>query len=476
MTATAGTTPANLLANTGNPAIGWITDLRKKKEPCGWCNQSGVLKLTDQSIQCPACQGQKDRCIIEADFADVHPTIAQLVEKKAYRRCSAEIYDEPAYAGLQGNGRTLRRVSFLGGDIPQIKTLKDLPVPDANREMKGVEIFCSGTYRGKPYTEAHIDEIVANFGRFSKGDKVLLKPPGVIGHEEEQHLTKFSAGARGWDGADHAMVITDIRIAGDGCLEVFTERCPPPGQPPKEQPMTREQLLAALAAANVDTSKLKDQPDAALQLFIEALPKTQPAAPVAQPFDVAKFTETVKAGLLADLKPALLAETKTMVDTAVAGIKTDLGAAKGQVDQFAENLRRENVTTFCEQMVKEGRISPAELDKTNPKVLPIDEQLLLADARTPVRKFTEAGKEIGLTQYDLLVNSIKARKPFQFGERIPSPNNPANPDEEIAKVEKFYEDHKVDLQKFSFAKKEDFVDVYKKSTPEQKKQLLEMAA
>lgn len=61
--------------------------------------------------------GQK----IVASFKDVPQVLAELINKKAFKRISAEIYND-----YNGKGLALRRVAILGGDIPEVKTLQDI--------------------------------------------------------------------------------------------------------------------------------------------------------------------------------------------------------------------------------------------------------------------------------------------------------------------------------------------------------------
>ena len=62
-----------------------------------------------------------------------------------------------------------------------------------------VEIFAAGTHRGKEYTVADLDRMVANFEKFSTGAAPLLAPPAVLGHEEDQTLLENSGlPAAGW--------------------------------------------------------------------------------------------------------------------------------------------------------------------------------------------------------------------------------------------------------------------------------------
>lgn len=65
---------------------------------------------------------------LKADFRDVPPQVVKILRAKRYKKMSSEVYDEPP-EGVPGKGKMLRRVAFLGGDIPQIKSLADIPVP-----------------------------------------------------------------------------------------------------------------------------------------------------------------------------------------------------------------------------------------------------------------------------------------------------------------------------------------------------------
>ncbi len=84
-----------LLQNSGLPAAGWLAGLRLK--------------------------GSK----LVADFRDVPQVIVDLVKKGAYRRVSAKVYRN-FKRGAQNVGFVLRRVALLGGEIPEIKTLRDV--------------------------------------------------------------------------------------------------------------------------------------------------------------------------------------------------------------------------------------------------------------------------------------------------------------------------------------------------------------
>lgn len=78
------------------PAVGWVSALR--------------------------IDGDK----LVADFSDVPKVVRDLINKRAYRRVSPEIYVN--YVDGQGAifGKTLKAVSLLGAAMPEIKTLQDI--------------------------------------------------------------------------------------------------------------------------------------------------------------------------------------------------------------------------------------------------------------------------------------------------------------------------------------------------------------
>ena len=66
-------------------------------------------------------QGDK----LYADFDEIPPKVGRLLRNKAYRTVSSEVYDDPP-EGVPGRGKMLRRIAFLGGDIPQLKDLDEI--------------------------------------------------------------------------------------------------------------------------------------------------------------------------------------------------------------------------------------------------------------------------------------------------------------------------------------------------------------
>ena len=90
-----------LVQNSGFPSAGWITDVKRK---------DATNKLL-------------------AYFSNVPEAIIKLIESGAYKRISAELYNNYIDPDTQkAYGPTIRAVSILGADVPKIKTLEDLTV------------------------------------------------------------------------------------------------------------------------------------------------------------------------------------------------------------------------------------------------------------------------------------------------------------------------------------------------------------
>jgi hypothetical protein len=114
--------------NTGEPKLGtvdWNTAKLERVE-CPACDGKGKA----EGQPCPECKGKGKLLVLKAGLKDVPPGIAGLIANRQYDRCSAEIYDEDARPeGLPGTGKVFRALALLGGDLPKVKTLADLPEP-----------------------------------------------------------------------------------------------------------------------------------------------------------------------------------------------------------------------------------------------------------------------------------------------------------------------------------------------------------
>lgn len=91
------------------------------------------LERSDLPAAAWATKVYRDGPMLKANLAEIPPKVVRLLKGKAYRTVSAEVYDEPP-EGVPGKGKMLRRIAFLGGEIPQIKSLDDIPAPETNAE------------------------------------------------------------------------------------------------------------------------------------------------------------------------------------------------------------------------------------------------------------------------------------------------------------------------------------------------------
>ena len=100
-----------LLKIEGLPAGGWITKLSR---------------IGDKLV---------------ADIVDVPNKIARIVKNRGYKRISSEIYTNLEHNG-ERHGKVLKAIAFLGGDIPEVKSLDDMVAQYddklANNEFRSV--------------------------------------------------------------------------------------------------------------------------------------------------------------------------------------------------------------------------------------------------------------------------------------------------------------------------------------------------
>jgi hypothetical protein len=94
--------------------------------------------------------------------------------------------------------------------------------------LPGVNLFASGTYRGKRWPPARIREMAENARKLGPGGLKLLVPPGVLGHEEGQDwLDRTDLPAAGWVDPDSVKVAPDPDNPGELILKGDVVNIPP---------------------------------------------------------------------------------------------------------------------------------------------------------------------------------------------------------------------------------------------------------
>lgn len=215
-----------LLKNSGHPAAAWVHDVRVINAPTP--EDPYAAKL-------------------QAKMGDAPASVSRLINRRAYRKTSAEIYDEPpdGCKGVPGvQGKVLRAVAFLGREIPRVKRLEDIPQfnEKTGTSTDWVDIFATGEYDGIKYTRRDLDDMGRNY-------KLLCKA-GV-------DPAKFS----------------EQRKAQGACRRVFMDAPAPTGV------NAMDELRQKLIQAGMPEDVVKAMDDTALQAFAQACAKFATATP-----------------------------------------------------------------------------------------------------------------------------------------------------------------------------------------------------
>lgn len=424
-----------------------------------------------------------------ADFREMPQVIEDLINRKAFRKISAEIYTDFADQG-ETYGLVLRRAVLLGGEVPQVKSLADIPTV-ANGCVDGVEIFEAGEHRGRIWTMADLDQIVANFERLSsegtaKYSETRFTWSGIFAcHELEKPMLKKRFHATPKQLRERAAKFTGrLKTA----WQKFADEPAPPADAPADAPagdaappadVTRDDMVQMLAQFGMDLKVIEGiADDAALAEVLRVVksvadgggkspepepPPTEPAPepepgtqmsatpPIAPaptvPAGGAPSQVTIKYG---DKGQALTLPAdilKPLVDAAVKPLQDQLAAAQTSIGKFQRDTKKQAIDAFCDRMKSAGKLLPAEEEHTKAR-------LQRADA---IAKFSD-----GRTELDLQMAEIEARPQLlKMSEVVKTgKTGSVNADAEVRKVETFAEQNPTVL-KAAGKTKDTFVAAFK---------------
>jgi hypothetical protein len=420
-----------LLSNTGIPAAGYVIGLRRK--------------------------GRQ----LFADLSQIFPDIAKLIEAGAYKHVSAEIYpkDRPP-EGVPAVGCMLRRVALLGGQLPHIKSLSDLPPPGKASLIPDVPVFEAGPWQGEYYSLADLDDMVTNFNRFSRparrfAEYVRLASPRL----GQLHPTR-----RVWQNTSRTWAcFSEVRAMADSTLRdaaVGAIKASHPDLSDDFLASLSDEQLAMLAAADTTggastgDAQMQDMPSREQMIAdLVALGEDQAALEAMTEEDLMRLWQEKKGATMAEPNRATTAVvdpnlpqrreeeeepnrrpqkvtltqqfSEADLERLIAPILTRLVAPLRQdvqrqraVHQAREKEERHGlIRTFCERMVNEGKLRPAdvEIGKDGKPIGPVAKALHAADA---VKKFSE-GKtalELVMESYDRPGASVR-----NFSEQVQDP-------------------------------------------------------
>lgn len=440
--------------------------------------------------------------VLKADFDDVPAPVARLLKGKAYRTVSSEIYDTPP-EGVPGEGKMLRRVAFLGGDIPQIKSLADIPVPETHTERFATHHRCvlrfreaiKGKRAGAGYytcfsevqsmsrdemiqaladagvdtavlTEAVPDEILAEWLRTLDGAGQEPEPEEQPAPEEGQMADDGDADDKG-DKDKPAEDMADDQPAdqpADGQDKPATEDMaddsfPAPKDDDDRQKMAEkcrrylEQYGDAQTYGDMDGANRADTYDPASSPDLSALGGGSFGSQHPKSVTM-KYTEKGKPGTATKqpgrkavntINPTPARDNATVAE--LAKLKSQLAEIQRFAEQEKAARKKATVKAELDALVQAGKVLPAEIDAG------LADVLCAADSAT-VMKFSEGGKTVETTAFDRLLAALKARPVLvKFGERIAGGKaKTSSEDDEVAKVEEHFEQFSEQLTKVGVTK------------------------
>lgn len=412
------------LRNTGLPAAGWPTNLRKV--------------------------GRK----LVGDLTDLPPDIADAIAKGHYRYVSAEIYDTPP-AGVPAKGKMLRRVAFLGGELPHLKTLKRLPHPEqkfseydiearsVNLRLVKYDRQSDGTFLAFSEVAMDRDQIIQMLT--AKGmDKAVLDGMDDSQLQAVAKVAGSNEPEAAMAGKDKSVAFSDFvatcKKYADAYKTVFGEDMPmeihdddaAPEETPAEAPpadddegVDESELSEDEMPAEADEELADDEMGDGEEQGADGESAEEQAR------DDEESTEQFGEGNNNAPSVATEVPKKTKKKT-VSTFSEDQVFSKGELKSMIREIVSEAIGSATAPLVKkfseqEGndvdnflsqysrKIKPSELDETG-KSMTLRDILINMD-NSKVVKFSEGGKEIAMTPRKKLMRDIKNR-PDYFGSEL----------------------------------------------------------
>lgn len=451
------------LERTDLPAAGWVrrVQLKKYHEPA---------------------TGQEEAVLV-GDIVGVPKPIANKIRSRQYRKVSAEVYSDFTDDFGNSYGKALRRVAFLGSEVPQVKRIGDLPMPTpagpgderfaerrptrlkpaAAHETAGgtvwlfSEVVTMGDPNQAPTRQDRVDAIL----------KIMpqLSMPTLDGMTDDQlaDLAKnLPPVAPAAPAPPPAAPAPDLGAAMPGMTDpTLMQPMPGMGMPPQGvEPMgdlTRDEMIAELQAAGQDPAALQGMSDDDLKnLLAQTSGGGGGMAPMADGEGMSREEMIAELSALGEDPDALNGMTDEDLQAMYAELTTgdDPAPAAGDVAAMSEQtrriarhnllvvrrqhrqLKRQDAEAFCDRLVAEGRLFPAHRTVFLGNLLGKDN--LRATEAFSERPGTKA---VRLTPYEAEKRRL-ARLPVvvRFAERVAAGGQATGgPSGEVQKVEKFAE-------------------------------------
>lgn len=424
--------PSTWADNTGNPAFGVVANLRRSAREV-----EGVQTVFPV-----------------ADFNDVPAWLAGLINAKAYRAVSAEVYDDgdppdgvPVELLSQIKGPVLKRVAFLGEQLPRWKTLADVPQAEVQKfcdlparraklSFAGRQKTLSGTtlvfceVNPMPNAVAKVKKQLKKFSELSDKSKATLKK-----FDDAAPPADGSSGTPGVARPDMIAMLTDLgydpAVLTDAVPdEVLAEmiRVAQAAQAAQAAPTQMADAPAPLPAPAAPIQQPTNTPPA-----LQPPARQQPAAtgfPTSEPSQVVlKYSDN---GVTKERTMDFADFIREAVEPAVAKtlegrfkpISDKIDAGERRVDEFELNTRKASIKTFCDTYGKLGHFLPKERAA-------LEARLLRADG---VKKFADGKSELESQMQEI----VDRGNVLKFSEQFANPQNtdPNGGDAEVEKVKR----------------------------------------
>jgi hypothetical protein len=369
------------------------------------------------------------------DFGGVPRSIAKLINARAYKKVSVEIYDEdqhPEDTPAACKGKIVRRVALLGAELPQVKTLADLPLaeyserPPVCRPWRLVgSVDCVKAADGKAVRVTRFAE-----GATMAADETTAAMVSAIKAAEPDLSDEFLASLT----ADQlTILLTDVSGGGPEAAEPAAGDGGAAAQAEWPEGVTRESAIADLVAAGEDQATLDAMSDdEVLALWQE---KVGGAAPMSE---TRRLTATSTGATIA-FNPRRFAEVEARLARAerqARALERDNKRLAADRAREAKAIRQRTVEAYCERWAREGYVLPRDVDRTA-KVPNLYNRLLNADA-SKVKKFGEKS----MTDFDSIVAEVEDRGPGFvrkfFSEKLAQPEGAKDGLHDVTEAAKKY--------------------------------------
>ncbi len=338
---------------------------------------------------------------------EASPQLHKAIRSGHYGPVSIEIYDKPP-EGLPGaKGKMMRRLAMLGGEIPQDKNLARM-----------------SAYSERLLLTTHLRDCIAHDGYVTCFSEVAMP-------SHEEMVAKLAE--HGFDPEalkTHEGCMAEMMRMAETMKPAGGEETPPPGAPPGGMDFDREP-----EPPKDDDERRK------MKAFGEKLIK------YAEPPAVSTETGMGKEHDMSDMSK-MSEELKGFFRAEATALRSEITALRSEfkpvLERAAEDQQLE-VLNFCEQMVAQGKLTPAQTDRKSP--FSVINELLELNNTEVVAKFSENGRDVPLTKRKRRMEQIKRGPLVWKNSEVAAGskggvNQETQTDEEseIAKVRAFCED------------------------------------